>query len=104
MSHKYPFLVYRCPGPHPARDGGKTYDFKQVCNESDLFAAQENGWFATYAEASGLDLPVDEVSPPNRDELEQQARELGLKFDGRTSDKKLSSMIDEALNDSEGSI
>lgn len=36
-------------------------------------------------------------SAPTRDEMAIKARELGIKFDGRTSDKKLSSLIETAL-------
>lgn len=41
------------------------------------------------------DLPED--APPTRAELEQKATELGIKFDGRTTDKKLAAKIAEAL-------
>jgi ribosomal protein L32E len=40
--------------------------------------------------------PINE-SAPTRDEMAIKARELGIKFDGRTSDKKLSSLIETAL-------
>jgi len=36
-------------------------------------------------------------SAPTREEMSIKARELGIKFDGRTSDKKLSSLIETAL-------
>jgi uncharacterized protein (DUF1697 family) len=36
-------------------------------------------------------------SAPTRDEMAIKARELGIKFDGRTSDKKLSTLIETAL-------
>jgi hypothetical protein len=36
-------------------------------------------------------------SPVTREELEHKARELGIKFDGRTTDKKLFDKIEEAL-------
>jgi ribosomal protein L32E len=36
-------------------------------------------------------------APPTREEMSIKARELGIKFDGRTSDKKLSSLIATAL-------
>lgn len=95
---EYPFFVYRTPGPHPARDGGKSYDFRQVENSEALALALADGWHETYEQASGIkvEVPIDE-SAPTRAELEQQATELGLKFDGRTSDRKLLTMIDQAL-------
>jgi hypothetical protein len=42
------------------------------------------------------DEPIIE-SAPTRDEMAIKARELGIKFDGRTSDKKLSLLIETAL-------
>jgi len=45
--------------------------------------------------------PVEDVSnddaPPTRTELEQQATLLGIKFDGRTTDKRLLERINEAM-------
>ena len=38
-------------------------------------------------------------APPTREELEQKATELGLKFDGRTSDKRLLARIETALKE-----
>jgi hypothetical protein len=40
---------------------------------------------------------VDEDAPPTRAELEQMAKELNIKFDGRTSDKKLIAAIAEKV-------
>jgi hypothetical protein len=42
-------------------------------------------------------VEIDENAPPTRSELEQKATELGLKFDGRTSDNKLGQKIQESL-------
>lgn len=39
----------------------------------------------------------DENAPPTREELEVKATELGIPFNGRTSDKKLSGLIATAL-------
>lgn len=50
------------------------------------------------AEAARLAaIEAEKQSATPRSELETQARELGLKFDGRNSDASLSRMIDEAL-------
>ena len=43
-------------------------------------------------------IKLKTVAPKTREEMETKAKELGLKFDGRTGDKKLMSMIEEALN------
>ena len=40
---------------------------------------------------------LDEDAPPTREELEAKATELGIPFNGRTSDKKLSGLIATAL-------
>ena len=41
--------------------------------------------------------PVDEVSPPTKEEMLQKAEELGLKIDKRWSEKTLLAKIEEAL-------
>ena len=48
---EFPYLVYRCPGHHPGRDGGKPYDFKQVTDEDSRLDALFEGYFDTYEEA-----------------------------------------------------
>jgi hypothetical protein len=40
---------------------------------------------------------IDENAPPTREELEAKATELGIPFNGRTTDKKLSGLIATAL-------
>jgi hypothetical protein len=44
------------------------------------------------------DIPDDDA-PPNRDELEAKALELGVRFDGRTSDARLLKRIENALSE-----
>lgn len=72
-----------------------------IVADKDIEAHLAEGWVKTLAEtvAPVEDVPfIDEGDmQPTRDEMEIKAKELGLKFDGRTSDKKLLSMIDEAL-------
>lgn len=41
--------------------------------------------------------PINDDAPPTRAELESKAIELGIKFDGRTKDKRLAYLIDEKL-------
>lgn len=103
----FPNLVYKAAGPY-ARPGG-TYAYKPVANDEELSAAMADGWFCSLAEAVAYkDLPtysvakVDEVipaidAPPTRQEMEAKAKELGIKFDGRTTDKVLLSKIEAAL-------
>lgn len=59
---EFPFLVYKCPGTHPKRDGGRDYDFKQVCSDADLQNALADGWHETYEKAS--ELPARRGRPP----------------------------------------
>ena len=42
-------------------------------------------------------VEVEDNSAPTRAELETMATELGIKFDGRTTDKRLSDKIDQSL-------
>ena len=104
---EFPNLVYRCPGPHFG-PSGTTYVAEQVLDESDLAAALSAGWFATLPEAVEAFLapppsepeaaPVpDDDAPPTRAELEAKAAELGLKVDGRWSDKRLLAEVTKAL-------
>jgi hypothetical protein len=42
---------------------------------------------------------IDEISPPNREELEAKAKEIGIKFTKRTPGKKLEALISEKLGE-----
>ena len=44
-------------------------------------------------------VPVIEDAPPTRAELEAKAKELKIRFDGRTRDKKLGQLIQDRLSD-----
>ena len=46
--------------------------------------------------------PVNEDADPTRDELEAKATELGIRFDGRTKDKKLGQLIQDRLSENTG--
>lgn len=98
---KFPGFVYKSPG-RMGRIRKKTYDWSPVQNEEELAAKLAQGWYATRDEAfapkqlTPKQPEVKEDAPPTRAELEQKARELGLKFDGRTSDRKLLKMIEES--------
>lgn len=43
----------------------------------------------------------DDNSPPTREELEAKAKELGINFDGRTTDKSLAEKIEHVLGEQE---
>lgn len=103
----FPTIVYRSPGAHPG-PFGSSYDYQGVDDEKGLQAAFREGWRASLVDACSADKPVvsleaspvvesNDDGPPTRAELEAQAVKMGLKFDGRTPDAKLSRMINEAL-------
>jgi hypothetical protein len=98
--NQFPTLVYKGKGPH-SRAGG-TYDYTGADNEADLEAKLADGWFATLPEAiDAHDNPVvvksDDTAPPTRKELEAKAKELGIKFDKKTTDAELGAAIAAAL-------
>lgn len=87
-------IMYRCPGQLRHITRGFLYDQREM---ADVEKAKAEGWFDTLDEAAGLSAPVvveiDDDAPPTRDELEQKADELGIKVDGRWSDKRVSDAI-----------
>ena len=117
----FPTLVFKMPGSvlHPKG----AHKFAQAKNQDELDSYLADGWFLTIDEAAEamdeIDLtphrrarkvilrrekkPVeieeseDDILPPTRLEMEIKAALLGIKFDGRTSDKKLLERIEEAL-------
>lgn len=105
----FPALVYKSPGGYSYPKTKKTYSVASVETEQELSEKVAQGWFATREEALGLvvapvvqvvempESPKTEDYEPTRAELEQKATELGIKFDGRTSDKKLLKLITEGL-------
>lgn len=80
----FPRLVYKSASAHLLVEDAKQYD-----------AAIAGDWFDNVPDALAGIKP--ENSEPTRAELETKATELGLKFDGRTTDAKLGKMIAESL-------
>ena len=58
-----------------------------------------NGWYLTTCEAkAAAEKPAEPIEKPlTREEIEAKASELGIQFDGRTTDRKLSALIAEKL-------
>ena len=59
------------------------------------------------AEAAAQAAAAQEIVPeddalPTREELEAKANELGIRFDGRTKDKKLGQLIQDRLSENTG--
>lgn len=107
---QFPAILYKSPGKHLCRYG--TFNFVGVKTQAEFDAKINNGWHPTQAAAfasqeqkirpptepqSAPIVKDSDESPPTRAELEQKANELGLKFDGRTTDKRLLERIEEAL-------
>ena len=98
----FPTIVYRSPGPHHG-EFGRTYESKGIADAAGLAAALASGWHCSIPDACRPPQPAapaavpDDDAPPTRRELEEQAMALGLKFDGRTSDRKLSQAIADAM-------
>lgn len=106
-------LVFKLNGPHWGPPGLK-YDSKGV-HPDELDQALEQGWSPDFLSALGLvesqpeqsesdseqpdpeqpDPEQPDNSAPTRAELEQMATELGISFDGRTTDRKLAERIAE---------
>ena len=92
----FPRMVYRV-GTMVVLESG-TYDYKIAASAEDA-----DGWHLDQYAAKDAQTvkPADETpddnAPPTRAELEQQARELGIDFDGRTTDKKLGARIAAAM-------
>jgi hypothetical protein len=105
---EFPRFVYLSPGNF--RRGKSSYRYVSVnsLEEHDAYLAQ--GW------STSADLAIDRANaptpapapapapvvpednaPPTRAELESKARELGLRFDGRTSDRTLLRRITQAI-------
>jgi hypothetical protein len=91
---EFPRMVYRV-GTMLALESGR-YDWR-IVSEEEYAQAVADGWHLDQYAAKDANAEPLDTSPATRDEMEAKAKELGLKFDGRTGDKKLSAMIDEAL-------
>lgn len=85
-------IVYKNGGMHQRKGG--MFSYKGVKTQDEYDSALSDGWFATLDEAIAPKVEaIDEKSPATRTELEFKANELGIKFDGRTTDKKLAEQI-----------
>ena len=93
----FPTIVYKCPGDHHCAGG--TYAYKGISEPEQLESALASGWFLTLPEA--ISGEAEDVSAPTREEMAIKAVELGIKFDGRTTDKGLGEKIELALSEKE---
>ena len=91
----YPVFVYRCPGAHFGPIG-TTYESTVANDEKEFSNLLANGWSESLIKA------VDTFLSPAKlvedlEELELKAREIGVKFDGRTTDALLLKRIENAI-------
>lgn len=118
---EFPKMLVRFPGAMERLQDG-VYDVSTVRNAEEEAALGE-GWAVGTAAARALadareaalkaaqeaeaeaarkaQEEADKTAPPTREELEAKAKELGVKFDGRTGDAKLSALIEEKLKGAE---
>lgn len=59
---------------------------------------REQAEAAVQAQAQAVEAVPDDNAAPTRAELEVKAKELGIRFDGRTGDKKLGQLIQDRLS------
>ena len=103
---EFPVFVYRCPGANFG-PSGTTYGSAVAEDAKQLEHLLADGWSESLVKAvdaflnpsKSVDDSTESVddSPVTREELELKARELGIKFDGRTTDALLLKRIEEAI-------
>lgn len=102
---QFPRMLFKSGGIHEIHGG--FYDYEIVQGDEQFAQFMADGWSISPAEAKRLSevpvtdvvadpVPSDDVAP-TRAELERKATELGIAFDGRTSDAKLSGKIAERM-------
>jgi hypothetical protein len=97
---EFPRSLFKSPGDQWV--GGGSFAIEHVEDMAQYHAAKKAGWFDSVPEAlaswkASLAAPVvADDAPPTRAEMEQQAKKLGIKFDGRTTDAALLRKISEA--------
>ena len=100
----FPTTLYKVPGPHSGP--GFSYAYAGADTQDAYDALKAKGWCDSLPEAVSppsvepvapeVASPADDA-PVTRAELEAKANELGVKFDGRTSDALLLTRINAAL-------
>ena len=91
MNAMFPLMLYK-PGTEYQLQEGR-FDTLIVHDETEKDAAFARGWRLTTLDALNKAPVPDDDAPATRDELETKAGELGIAFDGRTSDAKLAEKI-----------
>ena len=94
---EFPRSLFKSPGDQWV--GGGSFAIEHVEDLAQYHAAKRAGWFDSVPEA--LDawrngVAASDDAPPTRAEMEEMARSLGIKFDGRTTDAALLRRIEVA--------
>ena len=92
-------MLYKQGKMLETNSGKYDYIIVDAAVDGEIEKHLEQGWFKTTTEADNADLDIDDDGEVTRNELETKAIELGIKFDGRTSDKKLYALIEEKLGE-----
>lgn len=92
---EFPRFICRMPGTWKLESG--SFEVGTARTAEEYAAKLSEGWFGDQYEAKAAfeaaESDKNKPKPPSRAELEAKATELGLKFDGRTSDRKLAEMV-----------
>ena len=96
---EFPRSLFKSPGDQWVSGG--SFAIEHVEDLAQYKAAKAAGWLDSVPEAldawrNGAVAAVADDAPPTRAEMEQQAKTLGIKFDGRTTDSALLRKISEA--------
>ena len=99
MSDQFPRMIYQV-GDQEEMHGGR-FNYETVHDQDALDVMLANGWYMTTCEArAAAEKPAAPAVPvevqPKREDIEADARALGIAFDGRTTDAKLLAKIDVA--------
>lgn len=101
----FPDIVYRVPGPHYGADG-RGFEYLGVNDAAEMDAAFAAGWHPTIEDAMGVKKAkaviaevaeaqeaVAKIDTVTREQLETQAKALGVSFNARTKDDVLAERI-----------
>lgn len=116
---EFPTILYRVPGPWPAK--GFSFATLPAKDQAEYDAAVSDGWHPSVPAAEeawrnpvavvvrpelvpALDPVPDDNAPPTRAEIEQKAKELGIAVHHKHSDATLLKKIEDALKEPAGDV
>lgn len=103
--NNFPDMVYKVPGLHRGPNGS-TFDYLGVDDAAAMEAAFAAGWHPTIEDAMGVKKAkaviaevveaqdaISDIDGVTREQLETQAKALGVSFNARTKDEVLAARI-----------